>query len=61
MKDCPKCGRPIVGHPAISRTDNKTEICSECGLNEAILAWQNNYAKQISYLQRRANHEREDD
>ena len=33
---CPKCGCPIYGHPAISRTDNKTEICSECGTLEAI-------------------------
>ena len=32
---CPKCKKEIVGYPAISREDNKTEICSACGLEEA--------------------------
>lgn len=36
MKICPKCKRPIIGYPAISRKDNKTEICSKCGQEEAI-------------------------
>ena len=36
MKMCPKCKRPIIGYPAISRKDNKTEICSKCGQEEAI-------------------------
>lgn len=33
---CPKCGQPIKGYPAISREDNKTEICSQCGVQEAM-------------------------
>ncbi len=33
---CPICGRAYSGHPAISRKDNKTEICSRCGTNEAL-------------------------
>lgn len=36
---CPRCGiQPLpLGYPgAISRRDNKTEICSSCGLAEAI-------------------------
>ena len=33
---CPKCGKYYTGHPALSRDDNKTEICPECGINEAI-------------------------
>ena len=33
---CPICGGPMVGYPAISRKDNKTEICSSCGLLEAL-------------------------
>ena len=33
---CPKCGKKIKGYPAISRTDNKTKICSECGIKEAL-------------------------
>lgn len=40
-KICPKCGELIIGHPAISREDNKTEICSNCGLSEAFEAFNN--------------------
>ena len=35
-KICPKCGEFIKGRPAISREDNKTEICSNCGVIEAL-------------------------
>lgn len=35
-KICPKCGAVITFYPAISRIDNKTEICSDCGVCEAI-------------------------
>lgn len=34
---CPRCGKYYLGHPAISRKDNKTEICSTCGTEEALL------------------------
>lgn len=37
-KKCPKCGKLYTEHPAISRKDNKTEICSRCGTNEALEA-----------------------
>ena len=33
---CPKCGRYYNDHPAISRRNNATEICPECGLREAL-------------------------
>ncbi|MBR3365991.1 hypothetical protein IKG48_02625 [Candidatus Saccharibacteria bacterium] len=33
---CPKCGAYYTGYPALSRDDNKTEICPECGVKEAI-------------------------
>lgn len=36
---CPKCGKYYTGHPALSREDNKTEICPECGIAEAISAF----------------------
>ena len=36
---CPKCNKPIYGYPALSRKDNKTEICSECGNKEALNEW----------------------
>ena len=38
-KTCPKCGQAIEGFPAISRLDNETEICPECGLQEALDAF----------------------
>lgn len=36
MKKCPKCGGPLGERPALSRKDNKTDICSECGFKEAM-------------------------
>ena len=36
---CPMCGKEYSGYPAISRTDNRTEICSECGEEEALKAF----------------------
>ena len=32
---CPSCGRMYSGYPALSRKDNKTEICPDCGTAEA--------------------------
>lgn len=32
---CPRCGKEI-DYPALSRRDNKTEICSDCGTQEAL-------------------------
>lgn len=32
---CPMCGEIYSGYPALSRRDNKTEICSRCGEQEA--------------------------
>lgn len=34
---CPRCHKDYDGHPAISRKDNKTELCSDCGTQEALL------------------------
>ena len=36
---CPKCGKTYYDHPALSRIDNKTEICPSCGLREAMEAF----------------------
>ena len=33
---CPLCGQHYSGRPAISRTDNKTPICPDCGTREAL-------------------------
>ena len=38
MRTCPKCGREYQEHPAISRADNVTEICPDCGTLEALEA-----------------------
>lgn len=35
-RTCPKCGKAYTGYPALSRIDNKTEICTKCGQNEAL-------------------------
>lgn len=36
MKTCPKCGRKYERLLALSRSDNKTMICDECGIKEAL-------------------------
>lgn len=33
---CPKCGHAYQGYPALSRKDNRTEICPDCGIREAL-------------------------
>lgn len=34
--ECPLCGNSIGKYPALSRKDNKTRICSDCGTKEAL-------------------------
>ncbi len=34
---CPKCNQKYTQHPAISRVDNKTNICPACGIKEALI------------------------
>lgn len=36
IKKCPICGEKYSDYPAISRKDNKTKICPECGQKEAL-------------------------
>lgn len=33
---CPLCGRTYRGVPALSRTDNETLICPDCGTRQAL-------------------------
>lgn len=35
-RKCPRCGNIMLGYPAISRFDNVTEICSDCGTEESL-------------------------
>ena len=55
--ECPRCGGKIPNdvspgaYPgALSRWDNETEICSDCGVEEAFLDWDaGEYRKGHSY------------
>ena len=35
---CPLCGETYHGRPAISREDNRTPICPDCGTRQAMAA-----------------------
>jgi hypothetical protein len=37
VRTCPRCGTVYQWYPACSRWDNKTDICSLCGSDEALL------------------------
>jgi RNase P subunit RPR2 len=36
MRICPRCHKPYSGRPALSRVDNETLICPDCGTREAL-------------------------
>ena len=40
LQCCLKCKKEFTEHPALSRDDNETEVCPECGVREAIEAYQ---------------------
>ena len=33
---CPRCGQTYTAPPALSRSDNRTLICPDCGTREAL-------------------------
>lgn len=35
-KTCPLCGNTYTAAPALSRTDNETLICPDCGTRQAL-------------------------
>lgn len=39
VRVCPKCGKAYTGHPALSREDNRTPICPDCGIREALASF----------------------
>ena len=49
MNVCPLCKNEYEGYPAVSRKDNKTEICNDCGVVEALSDY------MISEKQKRMN------
>ena len=36
MRRCSICGKEYASYPALSRKDNCTEICPDCGTREAV-------------------------
>lgn len=36
VTNCPRCGKAYHGTPALSRADNETLICADCGTREAL-------------------------
>ena len=36
LRTCPICGKEYTEHPALSRKDNSTLICPDCGTREAL-------------------------
>ena len=36
IRKCPRCGKSYAAPPALSRTDNETLICPDCGTREAL-------------------------
>ena len=36
VRICPKCGKSYTDHPALSRVDGETLICTDCGISEAL-------------------------
>ena len=38
IKICPVCGMAYFKPPAVSRKDNQTLICPDCGMREALSA-----------------------
>ena len=36
IKICPRCGKVYHEPPALSRIDNQTPICPDCGTREAL-------------------------
>lgn len=43
---CPRCNHDYEGHPAISRYDNKSFVCSQCGVEEALEVYSNYLQKE---------------
>ena len=48
---CPFCGHTYSGHSAISRTDNKTPICPDCGTRQALESLGISIAEQNEILE----------
>ena len=47
---CPRCGQAYRGRPAVSREDNETPLCPDCGTREALESIGVGTAEQDSIL-----------
>jgi len=45
--NCPRCKKDYTEYPALSRVDNKTNICSKCGTAEAMWDFANDGQKPL--------------
>ena len=45
-KKCPSCGNWFLSYPALSRRDNETYICPDCGVKEAMEDYMNSVKKE---------------
>jgi hypothetical protein len=52
-KNCMRCGRAYQGPGALSRADNKTEVCPDCGTAEAVEDFKSAIAKRKGFLKMR--------
>lgn len=48
---CQRCGQSFMGHPALSRIDNNTLICPDCGTREALESMGVDEAEQDKILE----------
>ena len=46
--NCPRCKKETSDFPAISRRDNKTGICPDCGVAEAMADFYNLLAESLT-------------
>ena len=54
---CPVCGQAYTGKPALSREDNSTLICPDCGTRQALAAMGMGGAEQEAVIERIHNYE----
>lgn len=59
-RKCPMCGKIYTDYPALSRKDNKTEICPDCGQQEAIDAMNTATTDEIKFNFKNGVYTRED-
>ena len=48
---CPRCGKAYHGPPALSREDNETLICPDCGTRQALQSIGEDTAEQEQIIE----------